>query len=208
MIEPTAPVYRSISEQIVEQLRLEIMTGELDEGTPLREQELSARFRVSRGPVRDALLKLAQDGLVSARPNAGATVAPRPNESIRALITDIRRRIEGFALKSTFADHDGAQYCRLEQRLGQVLAQIRSACEQGNGRDLVAGDVHFHEAIMTSHGDPDLLALWRRVIMRMLMRYDRFSDLMDSFAEHRRIYEAVAARDEPAALDALHANIV
>ena len=72
----------------------------------------------------------------------------------------------------------------------------------------MAGDVHFHEAIMASHGDPDLLALWRRVIIRMLMRYDRFRDLMDSFAEHRLIYEAVAARDEQAALAALRANIV
>ena len=207
MSDLTAPVYRSISEQIVEQLRLEIMTGERDAGTPLREQELSARFRVSRGPVRDALLKLGQDGLVNARPNAGATVAARPNESIRALITDIRRRIEGFALSNTFAA-EGEQLGRLEQRLGEVLGQIRSACEERNVRDLVAGDVHFHEAIMTSYGDPDLEALWRRVIMRMMMRYDRFSDLMDSFAEHRRIYEAVAARDEPAAQTALHANII
>ena len=208
MSDVTAPVYRSISEQIVEQLRLEIMTGEFGEGTPLREQEVSARFGVSRGPVRDALLKLGQDGLVNARPNAGATVAARPNESIRELITDIRSRIEAFALSSTFAAADGAQLGPLERRLGDVLGQIRSACEAGSVRDLVAGDVHFHEAIMASHGDPDLLALWRRVIMRMMMRYDRFSDLMDSFAEHRRIYEAVVARDEPAALAALRANIV
>ena len=208
MSDVTAPVYRSISEQIVEQLRLEIMTGEFGEGTPLREQEVSARFGVSRGPVRDALLKLGQDGLVDARPNAGATVAARPNESIRELITDIRSRIEAFALSSTFAAVDGAQLGPLERRLGDVLGQIRSACEAGSVRDLVAGDVHFHEAIMASHGDPDLLALWRRVIMRMMMRYDRFSDLMDSFAEHRRIYEAVVARDEPAALAALRANIV
>lgn len=202
----TAPVYRSISEQIVEQLRLEIMTGELDEGIPLREQELSERFGVSRGPVRDALLKLGQDGLVNTRPNAGATVAARPNEAIRALITDIRRRIEGFALSNTFAE--GERLGLLERRLGEVLDQIRSACEAGNARDLVAGDVRFHEAIMASHGDPDLLALWRRVIIRMFMRYDRFSDLMDSFAEHRLIYEAVAAHDEPGALAALQANIV
>ena len=106
----TAPVYRSISEQIVEQLRLEIMTGAIGEGTPLREQEVSARFGVSRGPVRDALLRLGQDGLVNARPNAGATVAARPNESIRALITDIRSRIEGFALSNTFAA-DGESVC-------------------------------------------------------------------------------------------------
>ena len=95
-----------------------------------------------------------------------------------------------------------------QQRLGQVLGQIRSACVDGNVRDLVAGDVHFHEAIMTGYGDPDLLGLWWRVIMRMMMRYDRFSDLMESFAEHRRIYEAVAARDEEAALTALQANII
>lgn len=208
MSERPAPVYRSIPEQIVEQLRLEIMTGQFDAGTPLREQELSARFRVSRGPVRDALLKLGQDGLVTARPNAGAAVAARPNESIRPLITDIRRRIEGFALTSIFAGGGAERLARLETRLGLILDQIRHACERGDVPALVAGDVNFHEEIMTCYGDPDLLALWRRVIMRMLMRYDRFDDLLDSFAEHRRIYRALAARDEAAALRALRANIV
>lgn len=208
MSELRAPVYRSIPEQIVEHLRLEIMTGQIDAGTPLREQELSARFRVSRGPVRDALLKLGQDGLVTARPNAGAAVAARPNESIRPLITDIRRRIEGFALTSIFTGRGADRLARLETRLGRTLDQIRLACESDDVRALVAGDVHFHEEIMTCYGDPDLLALWRRVIMRMLMRYDRFDDLMDSFAEHRRIYRALAARDQAAALRALQANIV
>ena len=204
MINLTPPVYRSIPEQIVEQLRLEIIGGQLDEGAPLREQELSARFHVSRGPVRDALLKLAQDGLVTSRPNAGATVAARPSESIRPLITDIRRRIEGFALSTIFGSISEEELSRLEQ----TLSRMRVACESGNVLDLVAEDVRFHEAIMTSYGDPDLLALWRRVIMRMMMRYDRFTDLMDSHAEHRRIYEAIAARNEDAALRALEANIV
>ena len=166
MINLTPPVYRSIPEQIVEQLRLEIIGGQLDEGAPLREQELSARFHVSRGPVRDALLKLAQDGLVTSRPNAGATVAARPSESIRPLITDIRRRIEGFALSTIFGSISEEELSRLEQ----TLSRMRVACESGNVLDLVAEDVRFHEAIMTSYGDPDLLALWRRVIMRMMMR--------------------------------------
>ena len=197
-------VYRSIPEQIVEQLRLEIMSGQIEVGSPLREQDLSQRFGVSRGPIRDALLKLAQEGLVNSRPNVGASVASQPRESIRPLITEIRRRIEVFALDDVFGELSADDNARMEQ----ILVRIRVACEADSVPDLVAADVQFHEAIMTRYGDSDLLALWRRVIVRMMMRYDRFRDLQESYREHRRIFDAIVEGRKDDALRALEANIV
>src|SRR6186997_3197471 len=95
----TAPtVFRTIREQIVEQLRKEVLSGRLTEGESLREESLARRFGVSRGPIRDALLQLTQEGLLISRPNCGAKVAPGPSDVIQPLVIATRRQIEGFAL--------------------------------------------------------------------------------------------------------------
>ena len=60
---------RSIREQIAEHIRSDIFSGKLDEGEQLRETPLAERFGVSRGPIRDVLLQLSQEGLLISKPN-------------------------------------------------------------------------------------------------------------------------------------------
>ncbi len=92
-------VYRTIREQIADHIRNDVLSGQLAEGAPLREQDLATRYGVSRGPIRDALLQLTQEGLLVSKPNCGVTVGSGPSDAIQPLIIQLRRAIEKFALR-------------------------------------------------------------------------------------------------------------
>lgn len=197
-------VYRTIREQIVEQLRNEVLSGEIAEGESLREQKLAERFGVSRGPIRDALLQLTQEGLLSAEPNRGVRVSGGPSLAIQPLVVETRRRIERFALETIF-DALTAEDLR---SLDEVLARFKTACERGEMKEVVERDLALHRWIVERVGDADLTAMWLQVIVRMRLRYTRHKSLMDSYREHKRVVDAVRKRDRAGALAALEANIV
>jgi len=87
-------------QEIVDQLRMEIITGQIQEGMPLREVNLAERFQVSRAPIREALKQLAHEGMVESKPNCGVRVAPSSSDSMQELVIPLRQTVESFALKS------------------------------------------------------------------------------------------------------------
>lgn len=196
-------IYRSIPEQVADNLRREILSGKLYPGEPLREQEISNRFGVSRGPVREALRHLTQQGLLVLEPNKGARVAQYLSESVRPLTIELRRKIEIFVLESIFEQITEADIVAWTA----ILADIKAACEVGDTAALVDHDLHFHQAIIQSHDDKDIFVLWQPIALRMLMQYTRFDDLMDSYWEHKTLLDAIRSGDKAASLAALEANI-
>jgi DNA-binding GntR family transcriptional regulator len=199
-----ASVYHTIREQIVERLREEVLSGEIAEGESLREQSLATRFGVSRGPIRDALLQLTQEGLLIGQPNRGVKVGRGPSQSVQPIVVTMRRQIESFAL-TQIIDKLTAED---EIALNGIVARFKSACENGSLPSLVKHDMALHRWIVERPGEPDLVALWLSTVMRMRLRYSRHASLMESYEEHRAIAEAIIARDLPAALTALGKNIV
>lgn len=196
-------IYKTIPEQVTARLRQEILSGKLRPGQPLREQEISSRFGVSRGPIREALRQLTQQGLLVLEPNKGVRVAQYLSESVRPLTVELRRKIETFVLESIFDAITNDDIDEWEE----ILADIKSACESGDTAALVDHDVRFHQAIIQSHDDKDLFALWQPIALRMLMQYTRFDDLMDSYREHRVLLDAIRSGNKSAAISALEANI-
>ena len=196
-------IYRTLPEQIAARLRQEVLSGKLNSGEPLRETELSERFGVSRGPIREAFRQLTQQGLLVLEPNKGVRVAPNPSSEVRPLVAQLRRNIETFVLDGIFdqiTDDDLVVW-------DEILADIKIACENNDTNALMEHDLHFHRAIIQSHDDKDLFALWQPIMMRMLMRYHRHDDLMESYREHQRILDAIHKGDKSQALQALEDNI-
>jgi DNA-binding GntR family transcriptional regulator len=199
----TPPVHRTIREQIVAYLRAEVLTGQLSGGERLREQHLAERFGVSRGPIRDALLQLTNEGLLVARQNRGEHVREAPGETIRPLVVDLRRQVETFALDSIFDDiepHD-LDFWRAN------LKSFHVACQQQAMASVVEHDMAFHRSIVQRVCDECLIAIWLPVVTHMMLPYSRHRNLLESYQEHGRIVAAIEAGDRALAVERLRQNI-
>lgn len=201
-MKPTAPI-QTIREQIADRLRADILSGELSEGQPLREEPLGKRFGVSRGPIRDVLMQLTQEGLLVSKTNCGVRVGSAPSEEIQPLVVSLRKEIEEYALRQVFDDLTDVDI----QTLENSVEQLRTACERGDLADVARYDMAFHRAILDLTENGDLIAIWLPIVLRMMMHYTRHADMMESYQEHERILEAIRSRDVEQSVTALMDNI-
>lgn len=200
---PEKEIFRTLPEQIAYHLRYDVLTGRLSPGEPLRETDISARFGVSRGPIREAFRQLTQDGLLVHEPNKGTRVAPNVSENTRSLLVELRHTIEAYVLETVFSHIGGEEI----DHLAEILVDIQHACQAGDTAALVEHDLRFHQTLIQCHRDPVLFAIWQPIAMRMLMNYSRHENLLDSYYEHANILNAIREGDLPAAQAALAVNI-
>ena len=193
----------TLPEQIAMQIRQDIYNESYNKGEFLRETELAKRFGVSRGPVRQALSQLANEGLLEFQPNIGVRVSDHPSEEAFSLIVELRRTIETFVIKSIFTNLSGSDLSEIEA----LLEDIRESCESGDIHQLMLRDYVFHEFFIEKYGDKHILAIWSTTMSRMMMRYTRFADLMTSYEEHLAILEGIRQGQKQKTVQALQNNI-
>ncbi len=196
--------FKTVREQVVERLRARVMAGEYEPGVALREVELAEQFGVSRGPVRDALLQLSNEGLLVYRANSGVRVGEPPSDGTRGLIVRLRRELEVYAIREgwdQFTDED-------RQVWGEALGQLRLACELGDVGGIVEADVRAHQAILESTRVDGLLGIWKQMCAGMRFVYTRLADHMQIYEEHRVIVDAYDGGDLEGMVKAIEDNIV
>ena len=96
----------SLEEKVYMQLEEEILTGKLRRGDQLKETALATRLEASRTPIRGALHRLAEEGLVELLANKGATVIGITREDIEDIYA-VRMRLEGLAARLAAEEYDG-----------------------------------------------------------------------------------------------------
>lgn len=195
--------YRRMRDQVTDMLRQEILTGKLEAGNAVREIPLAERFRISRGPIRDAILQLTQEGLLESQPNKGAKVASVWDKELRPIMLDIRFELESFALWRIMEmepQHDLAVFRK-------NLRHYELACRDKDLGAVVQLDMEFHRLILRESHVPGLEAVWLPVMGGMRLPYSRHAKLSESYQEHRKIIDAVEAGNEKAAIAALKQNL-
>jgi DNA-binding GntR family transcriptional regulator len=195
---------RTLREQVAAHVRRDVLSGQMAMGDRVRETELAERFGVSRGPVRDALLQLAHEGLLILQPHCGATVAGPASELVLPLIRSMRRSIEVFALGLIVEDLRDDDFDFWED----ILTEMRAACVKGDSPAIVTQDIALHHGIVERAGHPELLDLWLPLVARMRFAYSRFyKNRLDIYHEHKAIIDALRTGVLAAAVKALEANI-
>ncbi|MET0295805.1 MAG: GntR family transcriptional regulator [Microbacterium sp.] len=183
----------------------EIQSGTLGPGTVLGEVEQAARLGVSRTPLREALGRLASDGLVAQQSARVTVVTGVDADDIRELF-EVRRALEESAAGLAAARGDVLVFSALAEEFAH--ASLRA--EQGRA-DYYALIQRFDAAIDASVGN-DYLTSALRTIRTHLVRVrrlarDKPARLAASVEEHRLIASAIAAGDAELAAHATHVHL-
>lgn len=185
-------VQKPLKDLVYLELKHKILTGEIVSQTRLMEIDLSEKMNVSRTPIREAIKKLSDDGLVKIVPRRGAYVA---NISIKDMLDvfEVREDMEGFAAKLA------AQRINDEEKeeLRKIAAEYDEALAKAEDKEgIIELDEKFHNFIVSCCGNDTLSELVKYVQeLSLRFRYLYYNDysLYESTAEqHHRIMDAIS----------------
>ncbi len=198
----------SVTSQIVETVRAAILGGELGPGRPLRELELARRLEVSRGSVREALIRLEAEGLVESRPGAGSFVIRLSAEDV-AEIYHLRRLLEEEAVRLA-TGRAGAE--RLG-RLRELADEMIEAGERDDVRTILELNPGFHGLIWRCSGNGRLVELLERyynqvsLYLAASMHLQTHAQRMETVREHRQIVDAMERGDAEEAVAVMRRHL-
>lgn len=183
----------SLADQVFEHLETDILSGKYNKGETLTESKLSAELGVSRTPIREALRRLEQEHLIEEAPK-GVVVVGITEKDLEDIFA-VRLKLEGQAAAMAAQNHTENQ-----------LAVVREALEfqefylDKNDPDRIKSmDSRFHDTIYKMSNSTifyDVLEpLHKKILKYRRASVSDSSRAEASVAEHRAIYEALAARD-------------
>ncbi|GAA5146610.1 GntR family transcriptional regulator [Microbacterium pseudoresistens] len=185
----------------------EIQSAELAAGTVLAEVEQAARLGVSRTPLREALRRLAADGLVVQQSPRVTVVAPIDASDIRALF-ELRRSLEEGAARIAADRGDPAVFTALAAEFAAAEGGVEDAAGRRAYESLIARfDAAVDDAVSNDYITAALRMVRTHLVRVRRMARDKPRRLADSVAEHRLIAEALAARDPDLAAHATHVHL-
>lgn len=196
---------QSLEEMVYSRLEEEILTGELTPGTSLGEIALSERLGVSRTPIRGALHRLSEEGLVEIIPNKGATVVGINIDDLIDIYR-LRERLEGLASALATERITDEEINELSETVDLAEFYIK----RQDTEHIKELDTAFHSIIYKASGSR-FLSRTLSELHKKIKSYRKRSlavpgRLEKSEKEHREILDAIKAKDAELAdrLTSLH----
>ena len=190
-------------DEICDILRSDLIAGKYSYDQPLREISLAKRFGVSRGPIRDAFLKLTQEGSLVYETNRGVRVHSAIADEERKIMMNMRLELEKYCIikyidEAVQKDHD---------ELEILLERFKCACLRDSLPGVAESDLSLHRH-WVARVSKTLESIWLGLAVRMLMKYSRMETFEESIEEHEKIVDAILIRDSEGAIQALASNII
>jgi DNA-binding GntR family transcriptional regulator len=204
---PTSSIKpRSTAQNVYELLRSDIVLGALKPLEPIRESEIAERLGVSRTPVREALLRLQNLGLVDIYPQAGTRVAPIRLEKVRAA-QFIREAVEVDVVRRACKSLGKLGLARLDH----IIEDQEIAAKRNDIKRLFELDEEFHLAIYDGAGllsvadELEDVKVHLNRLRYVSVHWPRGTDSI--IGEHQAIVVALRKRDEEAAAAAMRTHL-
>jgi DNA-binding GntR family transcriptional regulator len=188
------------SSRIADQLREAVMSGSLPQGAQVGEVGLAAQLGVSRGPVREAMQRLVQEGLLRSVPHRGIFVVELTAADVRD-IYGARQAVESAAMLAIMRGPDAEKAAR---RLDAAVARMAAAAQRGDEAALSRGDLSFHELLVALSGSVRLRRMASTLLVETRMCLAALTDTYVIPArlvqEHAEIVAAIRSGDTARAL--------
>jgi len=197
------PQRQAYRESISNVIRRDLISGKFKCDEPMREQKLATRFGTSRGPVRDALMQLTQEGVLVYQPNKGVRVSSLLTDEERDVVVAMRLELEKYCMNKFVptASQDDLD------NISFLLERLKDACEVASLPEVAENDLALHR-YWVAQASPHLESTWIGLSVRMIMKYSRLDNYEQSITEHIRIVEAILNRDVEKAVYFLGENIL
>jgi DNA-binding GntR family transcriptional regulator len=196
MLEPVESV--DLAEQVYSRLRSAIRSGTLPPGERLVERDLAARLGVSRAPIREALQRLEDEGLIAPAGRRGKIVVTLSPHDAWEVYT-LRASLEAMAVRLAV----GAVATETLGNLDRIVASMRDDARRGDRDAFALHDMKFHETVCRASGHARLLRAWTAMSRQIELLYqvdtrvatEMWSDLDGVATQHERLAAAVRAGD-------------
>lgn len=200
---PTRIPRTTFASMVGERIRSSVIEGVLAPGTQLNEVELAATFGVSRGPVREALQRLIQEGLLRSEPHRGVFVPVMSAEDIEDIYL-AREALESAAVRRITGTSRAASAYKA---LDKIVRGMEAAMNADDWMAVASRDMDFHTALVAAADSHRLERMFTTVISEtrlcLSMLTSGWKGREDLVQEHREISEMILAENTTAAVEAL-----
>ncbi len=146
---------QTLREQVTQAIRMKLLTGQLKPGTRIVEQEMAEELGVSRGPVREALRQIEQEGLVEYASHVGCFVKDFNAQDVYEVYL-LRANLEILSVKMC----DGKFSSQTIEHMEQIVQRMASIEQVEQFDEIIDNDNEFHECIIRECGLNRLYLLW------------------------------------------------
>jgi len=195
----------NLTQRIADSITAAIVERRLMPGTKLAEQKIADIFKVSRTLVRQALMQLSRDHLITLEPARGARVA-EPSVDEAKQVFDTRNMLEAAMIRRAAAEFGAAQIAELRAHLKAEGAAVQRTDVPGRTRLLA----DFHVVIARMLGNEVLARLLSDLVSRcslIALMYQSAHSAEHSYEEHVAIVDALEKRDARAAVRLMEAHL-
>ena len=192
---------KSLSEQVYEYFTTRIIDGEFEYGRALSIKEIAAELRTSTMPVREAIKRLENEGVVEVHPRSHCVLRTPTRASILAA-SDMRRVIESYCIDCILGA-DRVDTGRLRGLLEEMRSTIALADQRERLRGYITLDRLFHSELCRLPGNQFAEKFHRELNLHLNMSFiyglGRPPNLAETFEDHRLIVEHLSHSDREAA---------